>query len=57
MPTAGTEGGDASCFHFWSEDFRSISKNPHPHATVFWAHGSPVGTDNRPALHPVEELT
>lgn len=36
-PTAGTEvGGGISCFHFWSEAFRSIIKSPHRHAALFF---------------------
>lgn len=33
-PTAGTEGGGISCFHFWGEDFRSLTKNPHRQAAL-----------------------
>lgn len=49
-PTAGTEGGSTSCFHFWSKTFWSVTKDQHPHASLFRTPGSRVGTDASP--HP-----
>lgn len=49
-PTAGTEGGSTSCFHFWSKTFWSVTKDQHPHASLFRTPGSRVGTNASP--HP-----